>query len=171
MNVIDFFIAVTVLLGLYRGFAVGAVKTVMSLVVWLGALVLATILAKPLSVMFVGVVDGDVLQTASAFLAVVFAVVIVGHVLIWVILKTLKVLRLGLLDKVLGGVLGSAKGLLKVLIVLSVTSPLLVTMPSWQDAKLAHSLMPFAPIAKELVVEALGQAWREVQTLQESQDF
>lgn len=163
MTIIDACIAFMVLTGLWRGFHAGAVKTAMSLVAWFVALVCASILAKPFAPLFAGVVDNWVLQVSLSFLVITLIVVVLCHVATWIMQKTLKTLKLGFLDKILGGVLGAGRGVLKVLIILSVASPLLIKSTHWQQSMLAQNLLPFAPVAQAMLVEVLGEAWEQVE--------
>lgn len=163
MTVIDICIAFMVLIGLWRGFHAGAIKTAMSLVAWFVALILASSLAKPFAPLFAGVVDNLVLQVSLAFLVITLIIVAICHVVSWIAQKTLKTLKLGFLDKILGGILGAGRGVLKVLIILSVTSPLLAKSANWQQSILAQNLLPFAPVAQAIVTEILGEAWEQVE--------
>ena len=76
--------------------------------------------------------------------------------------SALKTLNLSVLDKVAGGVLGAAKNTLMVLVVLSISAPLLVQLPQWQTSVLAPELMPYAPMGKELATDMLGMAWGQI---------
>lgn len=163
MTIIDSCIAFMVLTGLWRGFHAGAIKTAMSLVAWLVALILASSLAKPFAPLFAGVVDNWVLQVSLSFLVITLIILVICHVVSWIIQKTLKTLKLGFLDKILGGILGAGRGILKVLIILSVASPLLVKSANWQQSILAQNLLPFAPVAQAVLVEVLGEAWEQVE--------
>lgn len=156
--IIDLIIVVLLALGLYRGFQAGAVKTVLSFASWLAGLVLATVLASPLAPFFADFADSELGQKALAFLAVVVVVVGIGHVVVWFFQKTLKILRLSLLDKLAGGVIGVAKELLKVLILLSIFAPILVKTDQWQHTTLAQMILPFAPVAKVIAQDV----WQEV---------
>ena len=163
MSVIDLAISAVVLLGLWRGYRAGAVRTAMSLAAWLFGLVVASIMADELAPLFSSVVDSVILQIALAFIVVVLIVVVLGHVVAWMVLKTLKLLRLSLLDKIAGALLGAAKGVLKVLIIMSVTSPLLTSMSNWQSSVLAQALLPLAPVARQLLIEAFGEVHTHIE--------
>lgn len=162
MSGLDIVIAVVVLIGLWRGFQLGLVKTAVGLVGWLIALVAATRLAGSVSPQLSGIVQNPVLQMAMAFLLVVIVILAVMHLVAFVFSGVLKTLRLGIVDKMAGGVLGAAKNVLMVLVVLSVSAPLLVQMPQWQTSVLAPELMPYAPMGKELVSDVMGIAWDQV---------
>jgi len=162
MSGLDIVIAIVVLIGLWRGFQVGLIKTVIGLVGWFIALIAATRLAGVVSPQLTGIVQNPVLQMAMAFLLVVIAILAIMHLMAFVFSGVLKTLRLGVLDKMAGGVLGAAKNVLMVLVVLSVSAPLLVQMPQWQTSVLAPELMPYAPMGMALVSDVLGMAWDQV---------
>ena len=162
MSGLDIVIAVVVLIGLWRGFQVGLIKTAVGLVGWFIALIAATRLAGSVAPQLSGIVQNPVLQMATAFLLVVIIILAIMHLVAFVFSGVLKTLRLGVLDKMAGGVLGAAKNVLMVLVVLSVSAPLLVQMPQWQTSILAPKLLPYAPMGKELVSDMFGLAWDQV---------
>ncbi|WP_066804966.1 CvpA family protein [Moraxella oblonga] len=156
--IIDIIIVILLGLGLYRGFKKGAVKTILSFLAWLGGLILATALASSFAPSFAHISDDILVQKAIAFFVIVVVVVGIGHVVVWIAQKTLKALYLGLFDKLIGGGIGMAKELLKVLILLSVFSPILAKTQSFQESTLAQMILPFAPVAKVIAQEI----WQEV---------
>ena len=162
MSGLDIVIAIVVLIGLWRGFQVGLIKTALGLVGWFIALIAATRLAGAVSPQLSGIVQNPVLQMAMAFLLVVIIILVIMHLVGFVFSGVLKTLRLGIVDKVAGGVLGAAKNVLMILVFLSVSAPLLVQLPQWQTSVLAPELMPYAPLGKELVSDVLGMAWDQV---------
>ncbi len=162
MSGLDIVIAIVVLIGLWRGFQVGLIKTAVGLAGWFIALIAATRLAGVVSPQLSGLIQNPVLQMAMAFLLVVIIILAIMHLVAFVFSGVLKTLRLGVLDKMAGGVLGAAKNVLIVLVVLSVSAPLLVQMPQWETSVLAPELLPYAPMAKMMVSDALGVAWEQV---------
>ncbi|MGO2230331.1 CvpA family protein [Psychrobacter sp.] len=162
MSGLDIVIAVVVLIGLWRGFQVGLIKTAVGLLGWFVALVVATRLASSIAPQLIGIVENPVLQIALAFLLVVIAVLAIVHLAALVFSGVLSSLRLGVLDKMAGGVLGAAKNILVVLVVLSVSAPMLVQMPQWQTSVIAPELMPYAPMGKALVSDVFGMAWDQI---------
>ncbi|MEN6670543.1 CvpA family protein [Psychrobacter sp. B38] len=162
MSGLDIVIAIVVLIGLWRGFQVGLIRTAVGLAGWFIALIAATRLAGVVSPQLSGIVQNPVLQMAMAFLLVVIIILAIMHLVAFVFSGVLKTLRLGLLDKMAGGVLGAGKNILMVLVILSVSAPLLVQMPQWQTSVLAPELLPYAPMGRELVSDVLGVAWDQV---------
>lgn len=162
MSGLDIMIAVIVLIGLWRGFQVGLIKTAVGLVGWFIALIVATRLASSIAPQLSSIVENPVLQMALAFLSVVIVILAVMHLLAFVFASALKTLNLGVVDKMAGGVLGAAKNVLMVLVVLSISAPLLVQLPQWQTSVLAPELMTYAPMGKELATDMLGIAWGQI---------
>lgn len=162
MSGLDIVIAIVVLIGLWRGFQVGLIKTAVGLAGWFIALIAATSLASSVAPQLSGLVQNPVLQLALAFIVVVIIVLTVMHLVAFVFSGVIKTLRLGVLDKMAGGVLGAAKNILIVLVVMSVSAPLLVQMPQWQTSVLAPELLPYAPMAKTLASDMLDAAWDQV---------
>ncbi len=162
LSVLDFIMLAFVVLGLWKGFSAGFIKSVVSLLGWFIALVAGTRLAEVVAPSLQGFVTSDVLQLALAFLLVVFVVVCVVYLVGSILNKLLSSLRLGFLDKIAGGVLGAAKNLLIILVLISATAPLLISSSFWQSSKLVPELMPYSPMAKTLVQKVLGKAWHQV---------
>ncbi|WFF39625.1 CvpA family protein [Moraxella nasibovis] len=163
MTWIDLFIMVMVLLGMWRGFGAGFVKTAASLISWLLALVVASRLAKSVAPLLAEFISNPILQIAAAFLVVALVVMMAVQLLAMSLTGLFKRLKLGFLDRILGGVLGAVTGVLKVLIILSIASPLLVHLPNWQTSILAQNLLPLAPVAVQLLQEVLGETWQQIQ--------
>lgn len=162
MSGLDIVIAVVVLIGLWRGFQVGLIKTAVGLAGWLIALIAATRLASSVAPQLSGIVQNPVLQTAMAFLLIVIIILAVMHLVAFIFSNALKTLRLGVVDKMAGGVLGAAKNVLMILVILSVSAPLLMQMPQWQTSVLAPELLPYAPMAKTLASDLLGATWDQI---------
>jgi membrane protein required for colicin V production len=162
MSGLDIVIAIVVIIGLWRGFQVGLIKTAVGLVGWLIALIAATRLAGSIAPQLSGIVENPVLQTALAFLVVVVFILAIMHTLALIFASALKSLNLGVVDKIGGSVLGAAKNILMVLVILSISAPLLVRLPLWETSVLAPELMPFAPLGKELAVDMFGVAWGQI---------
>ncbi len=162
MSGLDIVIAIVVLIGLWRGFQVGLIKTAVGLAGWFIALIAATRLASAIAPQLSGMVQNPVLQMALAFLLVIIVVLAVMHLVAFVFSGVIKTLRLGVVDKMAGGVLGAAKNVLVILVVMSVSAPLLVQMPQWQTSVLAPELLPYAPMAKTLASDVLGDAWEQI---------
>lgn len=162
MSGLDIVIAVVVLIGLWRGFSRGALRTALSLVAWLIGLVLATKLADTGAQVVAGVIHNPTLQMAAGFLLVFLVVIACLQIAVYILAKAMKALKLDFVDKLAGAVLGVALGTLKVLVVMSFAAPIMVRTEMWQASPLAQSLLPFAPMAKALVLESMDDVWQEI---------
>ncbi|MDO5651672.1 MAG: CvpA family protein [Moraxella sp.] len=162
MSIVDIAVAVVVLIDLWRGFRAGAIATALTLVGWLLALVIGSRFADDVAPFFVAITNNPVLQIGLGFLAVCLIVIGVVHLLAYTLQSTLKALHLSFLDKLAGGVLGAGKGLLKVLVILSLVAPLLTKLPVWQESTLSQNLLPLAPVAKQLVYATAGETWQQL---------
>lgn len=162
VSILDIMISAVVLVGLWQGFRAGAMKTALALMSWLIALVAASRLAHTALPYVVSFSDNETLQLAMAFLLVFLLILVLLHTLVFLFSKALKGLGLDFLDKIAGGVLGACLGVLKVLMVLSVLSPILVRLPVWDNSPLAQALLPFAPMAKQLLMDNVGDVWQLV---------
>lgn len=162
MNTFDFVIAAIVLFGLWRGFSKGFVKTFINLIGWLVALIAASRLANNFAELFAGVVASPKLQVAMGFLLVVLVVLTLLTIVSSIVNKVMETLKLKIIDRFAGGVLGAFKGVLVVLIFMSVSSPLLQRLPFWQNSTLAPELMPYAPVAMQLSKDVFQRSVQEL---------
>ena len=145
MSMLDLIVLLVLILAVVRGLMRGMVDTLFSLVAWVlafmlgkwGALIMAPLLPvgieNPAIRYFVGF--------AVVFLLVLIGVLLLGHALA----SLVKAVGLGSADKVLGGVLGLAKGLV-ILIGLTLAAGL-TSLPRtdfWKQAMLSGSLQAMA---------------------------
>lgn len=162
MSGLDLVVMAVVLFGLWRGFMTGAIRTALSLVSWLVALFVATRFAHKMLPFFAETVDTPIFRTALAFLAVFLLTIAILQFGLYLLDKILKKLKLSWLNKLAGGVLGAGVGVLKVLVVLSVTAPLLVHFDIWGRSPLTQALVPYAPLAKTLLGEVASEVYDEL---------
>jgi len=152
MNTLDLIVVLVLILTVVRGLMRGMVDTLFSLAAWIlafmlgkwGALVVAPLLP-------IGIESPSIRYFAG--FSVVFLVVLIGVLLLGHALATLvKAVGLGGADKVLGGVLGLAKGLV-ILIGLTLAAGL-TSLPRtdfWKQARVSGSLQAMAQRAMPLV--------------------
>ncbi len=162
LNVLDFILIAFTLFGMIKGFRIGLIQSVVGLLGWFVALILGSRLAPVFAPHFVGVVDSEVLQLALGFLTVALLVLALLQVIAMVLKKLLETLKLSILDKMAGGVLGTFKNVLIILVVLNFAFPLLAKIPTWQTSVLAPELLPYAPLAKDMIEKTMGDAWQQV---------
>ena len=152
MSMLDIIVVLVLILTVVRGLMRGMVDTLFSLAAWIlaflagkwGALLVAPLL--PVAI------ESPAIRYFAGF-AVVFLVVLIGVLLLGHALATLvKAVGLGSADKVLGGVLGLAKGLV-ILVGLTLAAGL-TSLPRtefWKQARLSNSLQAMALAALPLL--------------------
>lgn len=157
MNTLDIVVAVIVLLGLARGFQKGLIKSFIGLIGWLVALVAASKLASSTAHLFAGWVSSPQLQIALGFLLIVLVVVTLLQIVGMLVENILSGLNLKILDRFAGGVFGAAKGVLIVLIILSLTAPVLQRFSVWKSSVLVPQLLPYAPLAMQFSKDVVNK--------------
>jgi membrane protein required for colicin V production len=145
MSMLDLLVLLVLILAVVRGLMRGLINTLFSLGAWIlafamgkwGALIVAPLL--PMGI------ESPAIRYFSGF-AVIFLLVLIGMLLLGHVLTSLvKSAGLGSLDKVLGGVLGLAKGLV-ILVGLTLAAGL-TSLPRtdfWKQAMLSGSLQAMA---------------------------
>jgi membrane protein required for colicin V production len=152
MNTLDLIVLLVLLLAVIRGLMRGMVDTLFSLVAWILAFVLGKWGASVAAPLLPVAVESPSIRYFAAF-AVIFLVVLIGVLLIGHAFATLvKAAGLGSADRLLGGVLGLAKGLV-ILTGLTLAAGL-TSLPRtdfWKQASLSHSLQVMAQFALPLL--------------------
>lgn len=121
-------------------------------------LVLGFKFASVLAPLFRGIADSHLGQLALAFCAISVFVLMVGHVIVWFLLKILAFFKLTIVDKSLGAILGASKNLFKILIFLTIFSPIFNKFNLWQQSYIAEKLLFFTPVAKEILIDAVNES-------------
>lgn len=151
MTVFDFavlaVIGCSVLLGLWRGVA----SELLALAAWVAAFFAARQFGREAGSLFARWFDDAALSVPAGFVAVFVAVLVMFALGRYVVSLLLRAVGLGLLDRLLGGIFGVARGLVVVLAVILVGG--MTSLPKaswWREAMLAPPL--------ETAVIA-GKAW------------
>jgi membrane protein required for colicin V production len=158
MNVLDLVVLLVLVLTVVRGLMRGMVDTLFSLAAWLLAFLVGkwgALLAEPL--LPAGLENPATRYFAGfavVFLVVLIAVLLVGHA----VAALLRAIGLGGADKVLGGLVGVAKGLV-ILTGFSVAAGLtaLPRTDLWKQARLSGSLQAMARAALPLLPQNVAK--------------
>ena len=152
MSVLDLIVLLVLLLAVVRGLMRGMVDTLFSLAAWILAFVLGKWGAAMLAPLLPVSVESPSIRYFAAF-ALIFLVVLIGVLLLGHLLATLvRTAGLGGADRVFGGVLGLAKGVV-ILVGLTLAAGL-TSLPRtdfWKQASLSPSLQTMALFALPLV--------------------
>lgn len=170
MNAIDTTILIILLFGGLNGLRQGFVKALANLVGWVLALILAAKYATYVAPMMTVLSQDPVVQKITAFAAIVMVIIFLTWTVSALLNGVLKSLKLGPLNRMLGGAFGSLKGLLIVLITMQGVGPWVESSPYWKQSKLVQSLLPYAPLATELSRNAADQAIKEIKSERQSND-
>lgn len=162
MNYIDLAIIVIVLWGFWTGVQRGLVRSLTNLLGWLLALVLGSRFAGDVAPVFKTLTHDPVVQKIAAFAVIVFLVVLLSALIGSLLRSMLKALKLGIPERIAGGIFGTAKGTLIVMIVMQMLSPWVAESPYWQQSKAIAWLGPFAPVVVAFSKELAGEAWQEI---------
>ncbi|MBI4984371.1 MAG: CvpA family protein [Rhodocyclales bacterium] len=151
MTVFDFavfgIVGASVLVGLWRGVA----SEMLALAAWVAAFFTARHYGHAAGGLFAGQIADPTMSLAAGFVAVFVAVLIVFALARFVVSRLLRAVGLGLLDRLLGGIFGIARGMLIVLAAVLVGG--MTSLPKasgWRESVLAPPL--------ETAVIA-GKAW------------
>lgn len=149
-------VGLSVLIGLLRG----AVKEVISLAGWVAAILLANRFAPDLAVIMKPMVENPALAMIGAYALIVLGCLLLAALLKLALSELIKAMGLGAADRFLGLFVGTAKGILIVLILVLVAGmTTLPQAPFWRDSvsakwfeTLAIAVKPWLPheIAKRI---------------------
>lgn len=133
-------IAISALISLVRGF----VREVISIIVWIGALWLAIVFARPFANFLARYIESPMLQVVLAFAAIFIGTLLLGAIAGF--LAGILVGKTGLTgtDRAVGMVFGAARGL--ILVALLVLALGLTRMPQegwWQQSLVISRLQPW----------------------------
>jgi membrane protein required for colicin V production len=152
MSMLDLIVLLVLVLTVVRGLMRGMVDTLFSLAAWILAFALGKWGALMVAPLLPVAIENPAIRYFAGF-AVVFLVVLIGVLLLGHALTSLvKAAGLGGTDKVLGGVLGLAKGL--VILVGMTLAAGLTSLPRtdfWKQAMLSGSLQVMAQRALPLL--------------------
>jgi len=145
MTVIDIIVLAIVGVSVAYGVWRGLVREVLALVAWVGAFLLANLLAPDAARLLPQGMATEEIRLLVSFV-VVFIVALVGlSVLAMLASKVVKIVGLGPADRVVGGLFGLARGIFVVIILVLLAG--LTTLPrqaTWREAALRGPLEAFA---------------------------
>ncbi len=136
MNGVDTAILVVTTLSCLFGLWRGLVKEVLSLVTWVAALLVARVYSETLSEFMVNVIDSGSVRYVTAFALIFVVVMMLGTLLNHLLSKLLTITGLKLVDRLLGGVFGAARGVIIVLVIVFISSVFVSETEQWQQSTL-----------------------------------
>jgi membrane protein required for colicin V production len=136
MNWVDYVILGLVLFSAIVGLARGLIRELLSLAVWIAALVAAWLYHREVADLLVAQISNPSARLAIAFVGLVLAVLILGAILGAILSALVAKARLTGLDRALGLVFGAARGavLVSMAVMLAALTPL-PDEPWWKESR------------------------------------
>ena len=152
-------IAVSALIGLARGL----IREVLSLGVWVVALVVAWLFFRDLAEQLTPWISTPSVRLVVGFLLLVFGVLLIGALVSFLLTTLVEKTGLGGYDRLLGVVFGAARGsVLVALLVFVATMTPLPEDPWWQESQLIPPFHRLAERLLELVPADVGTRLKEI---------
>jgi len=145
-------IVVSTLVGVIRGF----IKEAFSLAVWAAAFLVAFQYSGALAMQLESQIALSSARTALAFSGLFLLVLLLGGLLTFLVGKLVESTGLSGTDRLLGGVFGSIRGLVLVIVLMLVAG--LTPVPKdtwWQSSRSIQSLLPLAQWAAQYLPDYL----------------
>ncbi len=136
MNGVDTAILVVTTLSCLFGLWRGLVKEVLSLVTWVAALLVARVYSETLSEFMVNVIDSGSVRYVTALALIFVVIMMLGTLFNHLLSKLLTITGLKLVDRLLGGVFGAARGVIIVLVIVFISSVFVSETGQWQQSTL-----------------------------------
>ncbi len=158
MAVIDWVILAVLLISSLISLKRGFVREALSLVVWVGAFVLARMFSGNLATLLTDYLETNSLRWIAAFVILFLGAVAVGTMVSHLIAEMVRLTGLGSMDRVLGMVFGAIRGLVVlVAIVYGLQFTVVPEDPWWQESLLVPHLELLADWARKTLPGATNQ--------------
>ncbi|MFP6824658.1 MAG: CvpA family protein [Pseudohongiellaceae bacterium] len=136
MNEVDVAILVVTGISSLYGLWRGLIKEVFSLLSWIAALVIARVYSGMLASWLLILIESDSVRYVTAFAILFVVVMVLGTLITHSISKLLTTVGLKLVDRLLGGAFGVARGLIIVLVIIFITGLFVSETEQWQQSRL-----------------------------------
>ncbi|WP_051218907.1 CvpA family protein [Oceanobacter kriegii] len=158
MAVIDWVILAVLLISSLISLKRGFVREALSLVVWVGAFVLARMFSGNLATLLTDYLETNSLRWIAAFVILFLGAVAVGTMVSHLIAEMVRLTGLGSMDRVLGMAFGAIRGLVVlVAIVYGLQFTVVPEDPWWQESLLVPHLELLADWARKTLPGATNQ--------------
>lgn len=143
LNWFDFVLMAIILLSIIISFFRGFLREAISLVTWVAGVVVALKFAPRVASLLEGTVNAGTLRYMIAFLALFLGVFILGFIVNIIVKRAVDFSGLSMVDRGLGVLFGSARGLVAVAVVLMFTSVTPMQNAKWaSESQLAPKFTP-----------------------------
>jgi membrane protein required for colicin V production len=154
MNWVDYAILGVILLSALVGIGRGLIREVLSLGVWIAAILIAWLFHREVAELLVPYLSEPSLRLAAAFVGLILGILVLGAVLGAVLSALIETTGLGAVDRVLGLLFGAARGV--VIVAMAVFLASFTPMPEdswWQESRLVGQFQTVADWLISLVPE------------------
>lgn len=165
MTTLDYILIAIIGLSFIRGLKQGLIRTLIGLVGWVAAFVLAIVFNAEIVPFFMPLTADATLQKIAAFATIVAVVVLLSKLLAGTIKKGAKVIKLSWLDDLAGGGFAAAKSIMIFLVALSAASPWLGKFSIFQNSQFVQALSPYAPEATQQSKWAIKKSTKQLENL------
>ena len=156
MTVFDFGVISILLISLLFGLWRGLLYEVLSILGWPIAFVVSNIYADSLALHIP--IKQEMVRLVGAYALVFVAVIIVWGILVLVLTKLMRMIGLGQVDRMLGGVFGLLRGLLVILAVVWLAGMTdFPEQPFWREAQMSKGAEDVALLTKSWLPESISQ--------------
>ena len=162
MSAIDWIIigivSLSTLISLKRGF----VKEALSLVTWIAAFIIARLFNSQLSVLFVDYIDSPSMRLVVAFALLFVATLIVGAMISHLIGELVRLTGLSGTDRLFGMVFGLARGLLVLVVGISLIRLTPLTEDAWwHESLLIPEILQIEERSRTFIVEMVRESTQQ----------
>lgn len=137
---IDIFLGLLLLLGILMGLSKGFTATVLGLINWLVAILVAIKYVHVFSAFVLDWIISEALSNLIGYILIFIISVWIGKRIINIILGFINALRLTTIDRLLGGVFGFLRVAVLLIVLLSFTRPVFEETSWWRDSNIILSL-------------------------------
>lgn len=140
-------LGISALISVVRGF----VKEAVSLLIWLAAAIVASIFHDQLAAVMADLIDTPSLRMLAAWVILFVAVLIVGSILNYLLGKLVQATGLSGTDRLLGLLFGTVRGLIIVMVILTIVPKMLPVMEDqwWLESTLIPYFMQYEDWARD----------------------
>ncbi|MDQ8039808.1 MAG: CvpA family protein [Rickettsiella sp.] len=146
-------IALSVLISVMRGF----VREVISLVIWVAAILVSFIFYQYIAGLLVNVIHSDTLRIVISFVGLFLATLILGMLINYLISQLVSNTGLSGTDRILGIIFGVARGVLVVVLLMMLTALTpFAKQDSWHESVLIPRFEPIENWVKSLLPDSVN---------------
>ena len=160
---LDYVIIGLVVISSIIGLTRGLVKEALSLAIWVGGFIAGIVFGPGLAIEYDEYLGGGQLSQITAFVIVLFAVLIAGKGLQWASGKVIETTGLSATDRLLGFGFGALRGALLVTVMLMLFQSFFAATLFWEESELKYNFLEF----EDEILSGIGRFGDEIDQLQD----